>query len=672
MTTLTNAISGTAVVKDAAGNDVTAQFTVKTENGTLEITPAAITIKADNKEKVYDNDPTSDPALTATVTGVPENGTAPVYSLSRVEGQDVDVYAVTVTAEAASNPNYTVTVEGGTFKITPTTITIKADAKTKVYDNDESTDPALTATVTGVPENGVAPTYRLSREAGQDVDEYAITVTAEAESNPNYTVSVEGGTFKITPAAITIKADDKTKAYDNDENTDPELTATVTGVPTNGTAPVYSLSRAEGQDVNEYAITVTAEAASNPNYTVTVEDGTFKITPAAITITADDKTKVYDNDGSTDPELTATVKGVPAKGTAPVYSLSREEGQNVNEYAITVTAEAASNPNYTVTVEDGTFKITPAAITIKADDKTKTYGDADPELTATVNGAVEGDEIKYTLSREAGENVNEYAITVTAGENPNYTVKVEDGTFAIRPKAVTITVDAKTKEFGEEDPELTATVTGAVGDDEIQYTLTREPGEDVGEYKITALVENDANPNYTVTVEGNAFVITAPTAYTLTVRYWYDTVDGRTAAKTFVKVYEAGSAYNVASPSITGYTPDRTRVTGTLTQDRVEDVIYTLNAYTLTVRYIFEDGSQAAPTYTDTLYYSADYSIASPVIDGYTVSNRRISGTMPARNVERTVVYVADGTRIANVVIEDFDTPLGLRNLTLNTGEAIE
>ena len=139
-----------------------------------------------------------------------------------------------------------------------------------------------------------------------------------------------------------------------------------------------------------------------------------------------------------------------------------------------------------------------------------------------------------------------------------------------------------------------------------------------------------------------------------------------------MKVYEAGSAYNVASPSITGYTPDRTRVTGTLTQDRVEDVIYTLNAYTLTVRYIFEDGSQAAPTYTDTLYYSADYSIASPVIDGYTVSNRRISGTMPARNVERTVVYVADGTRIANVVIEDFDTPLGLRNLTLNTGEAIE
>ena len=36
---LTNAITGTAVVKDASGNDVTAQFTVKTEDGALEIAP---------------------------------------------------------------------------------------------------------------------------------------------------------------------------------------------------------------------------------------------------------------------------------------------------------------------------------------------------------------------------------------------------------------------------------------------------------------------------------------------------------------------------------------------------------------------------------------------------------------------------------------------------------
>ena len=378
------------VTADAESNP---NYTVTVEGGTFTITPAAITIKADDKTKVYDNDETTDPELTATVTGVPTNGVAPVYSLSRVEGQDVDEYAITVTAEAASNPNYTVKVEGGKFTITPAEITIKADDKTKVYDNDETTDPALTATVTGVPANGVAPVYTLSREAGQDVDEYAITVTAEAASNPNYTVKVEGGTFTITPAEITIKADDKTKVYDNDETTDPALTATVTGVPTNGVAPVYSLSRVEGQDAGEYAITVTAEAASNPNYTVKVEGGTFTITPAEITIKADDKTKVYDNDETGSETLTATVTGVyRRRAPTPVYTLNRVEGQDAGEYAITVTAEATSNPNYTVKVEGGTFTITPAAITIKADDKTKVYDNdetTDPALTATVTGVPE-------------------------------------------------------------------------------------------------------------------------------------------------------------------------------------------------------------------------------------------------------------------------------------------
>ena len=98
--------------------------------------------------------------------------------------------------------------------------------------------------------------------------------------------------------------------------------------------------REDGQVVGDYIITVTA--GSNPNYTVTVDTGLFRITPAAIAIKADGKTKVYDNNATTDPELTATVSGVPAGGAAPVYSLSRAEGQNVGGYVISVTAEATS------------------------------------------------------------------------------------------------------------------------------------------------------------------------------------------------------------------------------------------------------------------------------------------------------------------------------------------
>ena len=46
------------------------------------------------------------------------------------------------------------------------------------------------------------------------------------------------------------------------------------------------------------------------------------------------------------------------------------------------------------------------------------------------------------------------------------------------------------KTYGEADPELTATVTGLIGEDTVKYTVTRAAGEDAGEYAVTAAGEN--------------------------------------------------------------------------------------------------------------------------------------------------------------------------------------
>ena len=71
-----------------------------------------------------------------------------------------------------------------------------------------------------------------------------------------------------------------------------------------------------------------------------------------------------------------------------------------------------------------------------------------------------------------------------------------------------MTADDKSKEAGADDPELTATVEGLIGDDKIEYTLTRAEGEDVGEYDIT--VTGDVNQgNYSVTYTAGKFTITA-------------------------------------------------------------------------------------------------------------------------------------------------------------------
>lgn len=112
--TLQNTVSGTAVVKDAQGNDVTDQFVVNTTDGTLEIKPAKLNIIVDAKEKVEGDD---DPALTYSVKGLME-GDNLSGSLTRDIGEAAGDYAITQGTLKASD-NYEVIFTGAILTIKP-------------------------------------------------------------------------------------------------------------------------------------------------------------------------------------------------------------------------------------------------------------------------------------------------------------------------------------------------------------------------------------------------------------------------------------------------------------------------------------------------------------------------------------------------------------------------
>ena len=77
--------------------------------------------------------------------------------------------------------------------------------------------------------------------------------------------------------------------------------------------------------------------------------------------------------------------------------------------------------------------------------------------------------------------------------------------------------------------------------------------------------------------------------------------------------------------------------------DVVYDVIYTANVYTLTIHYVYEDGRTAAPDYIEVLHAGDMYDVASPVISGYQPNKKVVAGEMPARDVTFTVIYKALG-----------------------------
>ena len=117
-------------------------------------------------------------------------------------------------------------------------------------------------------------------------------------------------------------------------------------------------------------------------------------------VTADNKTKTYGDDN---PAFTATVAGT-VNGDTLNFTLGTTalKFSNAGDYPITVTL--GSNPNYSVTPTNGTLHIDPKAATVTADNKTKTYGDDNPALTATVVGEVNGgDSINYSLSTDSIE-----------------------------------------------------------------------------------------------------------------------------------------------------------------------------------------------------------------------------------------------------------------------------
>ena len=157
--------------------------------------------------------------------------------------------------------------------------------------------------------------------------------------------------------------------------------------------------------------------------------------------------------------------------------------------------------------------------------------------------------------------------------------------------------------------------------------------------------------------------------YTLTVRYWYDEVGGRTAAPTVTGTYYYGQSYSVTSPSIPGYTSNPSVVSGVITGDVVRDVIYTAIDYTLTIYYVYEDGTTAALTYTEVLNVNDDYYVVSPVLEGYVASRRVVSGTMPANNVVYTVIYVPE---TETVEIDRDGVSLNIGSVVMNAGDCFE
>ena len=457
-------------------------FNINFTPAELTITKKPVTVKAVDKEHIYGE---ALQALTYEVSpSLSENESLDVFMYRGSSSITPDRYLIHM---EGNNPNYDVTWEKGIYTIKKKPLTITANPISQIYDAAEK---PLTYSFSENLVGDDALTGSLSRETGNLPGTYKISSTL---SHPNYDITFNQANYVIAKKSISLTADAKTKVYGEQ---DPVLTYTLSTALMTGVSLQGGLTREAGNAPGSYEI---RSNISHPLYDITYIPADLTITKKPITITAESKTVVYGEDSE---PLTYTLSENLVGTDNLVGQLERETRETVGTYPITSTL---AHPGYSITYVGANYEITKKPITITAEDKTIFYGDTDVELTFTTEPAISsGDEFTGELSRATGKEVGEYLISSTLA-NPNYDITFKSGKYTIANRAITIKADNIVKKYGQEEPELTYSVSPPlVGNDELTGSLTRASGEDLGDYQITSTLAND---EYDITFEPGTFSI---------------------------------------------------------------------------------------------------------------------------------------------------------------------
>jgi hypothetical protein len=191
-----------------------------------------------------------------------------------------------------------------------------------------------------------------------------------ANRQTNYTVTLANGTLTVaqaTPFLTWAKPAPITYGTDLDTN---ELNATANAAgnfaynPTNGAVL--------NTGTNTLFLLFTPE--DPVDYSSVTEMVNLVVSPTPLTVTAANANRVY---GQANPAFTGAIAGVTNGDNITVtYASSATTSSAIGAYPIvpSLLDPADRQTNYTITLANGTLTVNPAALTITADNRTKTYG----------------------------------------------------------------------------------------------------------------------------------------------------------------------------------------------------------------------------------------------------------------------------------------------------------
>jgi hypothetical protein len=242
--------------------------------------------------------------------------------------------------------------------------------------------------------------------AASPVGSYPITLgTLSAGGNYTVVLAASPPTFAVTPATLAIApAAGQSKAYGAPV---PALAYTASGLvnndPPSTITGALATTATAASPVGSYAITLGSLSAGS-NYTVALAANppTFAVTPAALTVTASDATKIQ---GEANPAFTASYSGF-VLGEGPgvlggtlTFSTQATASSPAGSYAIT--PAGLTSGNYAITFVQGTLTVL-------------SYSQATTNLLAQVDAAGLAQGMQSSLDTQLQEAIAYFAAGDTA------------------------------------------------------------------------------------------------------------------------------------------------------------------------------------------------------------------------------------------------------------------
>ncbi len=361
-----------------------------------------------------------------------------------------------------------------------------------------------------------------------------VTVQAQQAASEGYNPATARISFTVNPATLTVTAADATRVYGA---SNPDFTYTITGYMNGDTSSVISgtpqltTTAITGSAPGTYPINVQRKLNA-ANYNFTYVNGTLTVTQASQTINFAALPNV--TYGAASIPLSATASSgrpVTYTVTGPATLLSNGSTLTITGAGtVAVTANQTGDQNYTAaTAITQSFTVSPATLTVTANNVSRAYGAANPNLNYGFSGFVHGDNstvISGTATVATAATTTSapgtYPVTFSAEglTSPNYNFTYVNGTLTVTQASQTISFTALPNvTYGTTPITLAATASSGLA---AAYTvtgpatLTGSTLTVTGTGTVAVTANQTGNPNYTAATAVTQSFTVSPATLTVT------------------------------------------------------------------------------------------------------------------------------------------------------------